>query len=81
MAANSSPANKTGSWRTYKPLIDKTACIGCSLCYKICPEGCIKMKKSSPGKNIAVIDYDYCKGCGLCVRECPVKAISREKDY
>jgi len=90
---NTTPANKTGLWRTAKPVTDLPTCIGCSLCAKICPEGCIIMKKidgnaggldnsSSGGKKLKPeTDYDYCKGCGLCAYECPVKAIKMVKDY
>lgn len=79
---NSSEENKTGSWRTYKPKIDYDKCIGCALCSKICPEGCIAMKNAKKGKNgKPIIDYNYCKGCGLCAKECPVKAINMEKDF
>jgi len=77
---NSSLKNKTGNWRTTKPITDKTKCIGCSLCAKICPEGCIEMK-SLDNKLKPQTDYDYCKGCGLCAKECPVKAIKMEQDY
>lgn len=75
--------NKTGPWRTKKPLTDLNVCIGCSLCAKICPEGCILMKPSLKfnGKLKPETDYDYCKGCALCVHECPVKAIKMENDY
>lgn len=66
--------NKTGSWRTFKPIVtDK--CIGCGKCTRFCPEGAIKIEN---GK--AVIDYDYCKGCMLCEKGCPVKAIKEEVD-
>lgn len=77
---NSSVNNKTGSWRTHKAIIDKDKCIGCSLCSKVCPEGCIAMNKTKKGQK-PKIDYDYCKGCGLCAAECPVKAIRMEKEY
>ena len=33
--------NKTGSWRTFKPVADKDKCISCGLCYLFCPDGCI----------------------------------------
>ena len=80
--SNTSLNNKTGSWRTYRPLIDRSICVGCSLCVKICPEGCIVMKKDSQNKKLKPkINYDYCKGCGLCAKECPVKAIKMAKDY
>lgn len=79
---NSSKENKTGSWRTYKPVFDHEKCISCGLCAKICPEGCIAMKKiSNHNKEKPITDYDYCKGCGLCAKECPVKAIKMEKDF
>ncbi len=68
----SSRDNKTGSWRSEKkPKFLHQNCIGCNLCYKICPEGCI----SGEGKNTYQVDYDYCKGCGLCAYICPKKDI------
>jgi pyruvate ferredoxin oxidoreductase delta subunit len=75
--------NKTGAWRTARPITDDYLCIGCALCAKICPEGCIKMVaiKKSPPKNRPLTDYNYCKGCALCARECPVKAIKMVADY
>jgi len=80
--ANSSLNNKTGSWRTHKPVIDYNKCISCGLCAKICPEGCIAMKNAKKDKNgKPIINYSYCKGCGLCAKECPVKAIKMEKDF
>jgi len=80
---NTSLKNKTGAWRTHRPIVDYNICIGCSLCAKICPEGCIVMEKQKKFSNKPkpIIDYNYCKGCALCARECPVKAITMEKDY
>lgn len=63
-------ANKTGSWRSERPVIDKAKCTGCMICWKFCPEACI-----APEKPLK-IDLDYCKGCGICWVECPVGAIS-----
>jgi 2-oxoacid:acceptor oxidoreductase delta subunit (pyruvate/2-ketoisovalerate family) len=71
--------NKTGSWRTYIPATDHKTCIGCSLCSKVCPEGCITMNMTKVGLKPET-DYDYCKGCGLCAAECPVKAIKMSLD-
>jgi len=68
----SSARNKTGGWRAMRPITNKDVCVGCGLCWAICPEGCIR--KDASGKFSA--DLDYCKGCGICANECPVKAIS-----
>jgi len=68
--AGSSKNYKTGNWRTLKPVVDKEKCKKCWICYKFCPEGCIKKTDDGP-----VTDYDYCKGCGICANECPFKAI------
>ena len=50
----SSAEVKTGSWRTFKPVVT-VKCIGCGICVQFCPEGCIKLVDKK-----AVIDYDYC---------------------
>lgn len=65
--------NKTGGWRTLRPVADLSKCIGCGICKQYCPEPCIQMKDKKP-----VIDYDYCKGCGICADECPEEAIKME---
>jgi 2-oxoacid:acceptor oxidoreductase delta subunit (pyruvate/2-ketoisovalerate family) len=78
--ANTALNNKTGSWRTKKPITDFDKCIGCSMCAKLCPDACITMKKTKKGLK-PVTNYDYCKGCALCAKECPVKAIKMEKEY
>lgn len=91
---NTSLTNKTGTWRTHRPVTDYNICVGCSLCAKICPEGCIARQEISSSQNFSpnsspkprsklkpITSYNYCKGCGLCAQECPVKAIKMEKDY
>jgi pyruvate ferredoxin oxidoreductase delta subunit len=76
--AGSSKQNKTGSWRTFRPVVtDK--CIGCKICEWYCPDSAIKVKESG-GKKKAEVDYDYCKGCLICVGACPSKAITSEKE-
>lgn len=77
--------NKTGTWRSVKPVIDYSSCIRCMICWKYCPDDAIKIdrrgKKEAPKERfvkepVPVIDYDYCKGCGICAEECPKKCIS-----
>lgn len=76
--AGSSKQNKTGSWRTFRPIVtDK--CTGCKICEWYCPDSAIKVKEIN-GKKKAVVDYDYCKGCLICVGVCPSKAITSEKE-
>lgn len=68
--------NKTGSWRTFKPIVTEK-CKGCRICIDFCPEGCITIDEKT---KKAKIDYDYCKGCLICVNECPFRAFVKEKD-
>ena len=39
--AGGSLKNKTGGWRTFRPVVDKSRCINCATCASYCPEGCI----------------------------------------
>lgn len=73
----SSRKNKTGSWRSMKPEIDRERCIKCGRCWQYCPDAAIFMDKKD-GK--ARIDHDYCKGCGICAKECPVRCIEMKKE-
>ena len=65
--------NKTGSWRTFKPVADKDKCISCGACAAECPVGCI-----SQGDTTYVIDKNSCIGCGTCAGVCPVSAPEEE---
>jgi len=69
--------NKTGGWRTFKPIVNNDKCVGCKMCWFYCPDGAIKMipYKNKMGTGIE-FNYDYCKGCGICAEVCPTKAIS-----
>jgi 2-oxoacid:acceptor oxidoreductase delta subunit (pyruvate/2-ketoisovalerate family) len=62
--------NKTGGWRSLRPVIDDEKCTSCMICWKFCPEVCITPEEKP------VIDLDYCKGCGICAEECPRGAIT-----
>ena len=69
--------NKTGGWRTLRPVIDYDKCIRCWICWKFCPDVAIAINEI---ENRPEINYDYCKGCGICAKECPKDAISMEKE-
>ncbi len=67
---------KTGSWRVFKPKLDKNKCVKCLQCWVFCPEGVITKNKD----GTVSIDFDYCKGCGVCANVCKVKAIVMERE-
>jgi pyruvate ferredoxin oxidoreductase delta subunit len=61
----------TGTWRTFRPVINRGKCNKCMVCWLYCPEGVI----SRDVNGYPRIDYEFCKGCGICAYECRVKAI------
>ncbi len=75
-----------------KAHIDKTKCVECGACSKVCPFSAItnhkrpcqnacKVKAISMDENkAALIDNDKCIACGACVYQCPFGAIS-DKSY
>jgi pyruvate ferredoxin oxidoreductase delta subunit len=65
-------SGKTGSWRIFRPRIDKEACNACGLCALYCPDAAL-------GEDLE-IDLEYCKGCGICAHECPKKAITMKRE-
>ncbi len=59
----------TGSWGTFKPVLDKEKCHDDLLCWVACPDSCIIVED---GVMIG-FDYQLCKGCGICAEICPDK--------
>lgn len=47
-------------------------CIGCKLCYSVCPQKCINIDTTP-----VVIDGHHCIHCGKCAEICPKQAITR----
>lgn len=69
--------NETGDWRTERPVIDRSKCNKCGLCWNYCPDVAIELDTDGYYKTL----YEYCKGCGICVEVCPRKAIIMEMDH
>lgn len=68
--------NKTGTWKSFRPVIDEQKCCSCMLCWKFCPEPCIEPAEKPK------VNLDYCKGCGICAQVCPVPgAIRMEQEH
>lgn len=75
-----------------KAHIDKSKCVECGLCAKVCPysaiintkrpcENSCKVKAISMSSDkVAQIDEAKCVSCGACVYQCPFGAIS-DKSY
>ena len=75
--------NKTGGWRSERPIVDPEICKKCGMCQMHCPENCISgvpMEKKLEERKTADMDLDYCKGCGICAKVCPFKAIKMVKE-
>ena len=47
-------------------------CIGCKLCYSICPQKCIDITRKP-----VVIDQHHCLHCGRCAETCPKQVIEK----
>lgn len=75
-ASGNSVKRNVGSWRVFKPIIDRTKCIKCRLCWISCPESAMKLNE----RDYPEIDYKICKGCLVCAHVCPVKCIKYVRD-
>ena len=72
--------------------IDKTKCVECGQCAKVCPFSAIVNRKrpcqnackvkaiAINEENIASIDSDKCTDCGACIYQCPFGALM-DKSY
>ena len=48
-------------------------CIGCKLCYSVCPQKCIDISKKP-----VIIDQNHCLHCGRCAEICPKQVIEKK---
>ncbi len=60
-------SGKTGTWRVFRPVVNRDLCNSCGMCAMYCPDGVIDSRFE--------IDLAFCKGCGICANECPKNAI------
>ena len=47
-------------------------CIGCKLCYSVCPQKCIDITKKP-----VMIEQNHCLHCGRCAQICPMQTIEK----
>lgn len=47
-------------------------CMGCGVCYNVCPQKCITMRRDSAGFKYPVVDKTLCVGCNVCEYRCPI---------
>lgn len=59
-----------------RPVLDKTKCIGCGLCAKMCPPQSLKIVDNKP-----VFHLKSCIRCYCCQEHCPKSAIKPHKTF
>lgn len=72
----SSRYNRTGDWRSSRPVWNLDKCVKCGVCMIFCPEGCIAMREDGFPQS----DMEFCKGCGICTAECFTGCIAMEEE-
>ncbi len=70
--------------------LDLENCIGCELCFRICPSDAIRMQKvdfkaagfhTNARSEAPEIDFNKCIFCGLCSEICPPKVLHHTHKY
>ena len=69
---------KTGDWRSMRPVFIEEKCKQCGLCYPVCPDNAIPVRKEDLKRTD--FNFDYCKGCGVCAKVCPFGAIEMKEE-
>jgi 4Fe-4S ferredoxin len=70
-----------------KKIVQSKKCIGCGICYSVCPVNAKVMKSDDFDSEtaelalriidgVAIIDDGMCIRCGACLRNCPVESLT-----
>lgn len=57
-----------------KPFVERTKCVGCQDCTRVCPTNAINIQAGR-----ALIDEALCIDCKFCVKACTYRAIRTPK--
>ena len=57
-----------------KAKVNRSHCVACGCCTKVCPKKAIKVYKGL----FAKVNVSNCVGCGICVKNCPASIIILE---
>jgi len=57
---------------------DRSKCIGCKLCIKVCPANAIELL---PEEKKVLIHSDRCCFCAQCTEICPVKCLAMSETF
>lgn len=60
-------------WKRETGYFAGEGCIGCKLCYSVCPQKCIDISKKP-----VIIDQNHCLHCGRCAEICPKQVIEKK---
>lgn len=63
-----------------KPKIERSVCVGCSVCVENCPGNCLEIEGAKYHGDIdtiaVMVREKDCIGCEICKKVCPIDAIS-----
>lgn len=53
------------------PGVGDTACTGCNICVRKCPDQAIRLTETPDGNKTPIIDMNLCQRCSRCINICP----------